>query len=324
MTRRRQRPVGLGGASVVAFAAALWGTDAVFRRGLALELSAVEVVFWEHLLLAAIALTFVLPAAGRLRGLNARDWVAIGVIGGGSSVVATILFTEAFRHGDPTTPLLLQKLQPVVAAGAAFVLLGERLRPRYFGFLALALLGSYLVTFGDPARVGVDRLVPAALGAGSAMLWALGTVLGKHAGAKVPPVQLAGLRFICGLPVAAVLLVALAPADGIVAAGSDDVVPIVLLALIPGLAALLLYYRGLRATAASAATLAELAFPLTALVVNAIVFDTALTASQLAGAALLAATVVALTTADRRGSSATGVVRRRGGREGLAAGMSGA
>jgi drug/metabolite transporter (DMT)-like permease len=322
MTRR---PVGLGGASVVALAASLWGTDAVFRRGLALELPAVEVVFWEHLLLAAIALTFVLPAVGRLRGLGARDWIAIGVIGGGSSVVATILFTEAFRHGDPTTPLLLQKLQPVFAAGAAFVLLGERLRPRYFLFLALALAGSYLVTFGDPARVSVDRLLPAALGAGSALLWALGTVLGKHAGAKVPPAQLAGLRFICGLPVATVLLVALAPSGGIVSAGRDDVVPIVLLALVPGLAALLLYYRGLRATPASAATLAELAFPLTALVVNAIVFDTVLTASQLAGAALLAATVVALTAADRRGSGATGVVRRRRGRrEGVAAGMSGA
>jgi drug/metabolite transporter (DMT)-like permease len=299
----RRRTERIGGATVVALAAALWGTDALFRRGLALELPAVEVVFWEHLLLAVISLALVLPAAGRLRGLSARDWLAIGVIGGGSSVLATILFTEAFRHGDPTTPLLLQKLQPVFAAGAAFALLGERLRPRYFAYLGLALLGSYLVTFAQPGSVTLQRLLPAALGAGAALLWALGTVLGKHAGARVAPAQLAGLRFICGLPVAAVLLVALAPADGLTQAGRDDVVPIVLLALVPGLAALLLYYRGLRRTPASAATLAELAFPVTALVVNAIAFGTVLTATQLAGAALLAATVVALTVADRRGGA---------------------
>jgi DME family drug/metabolite transporter len=293
-----------GGVLVVAAAAALWGTDALFRRGLSLELASVEVVFWEHLLLAAIAVWLVLPAAGRLRGLNRRDWLAIGVIGGGSSVAATVLFTEAFKHGDPTTPLLLQKLQPVIAAGAAYLLLRERLRPRYFAYLALALAGSYLVAFSDPGQVTLERLLPAALGASSALLWALGTVLGKHAGAKVAPTQLAGLRFLCGLPVAVVLLVALG--DG-VHASAADAPAIVTLALVPGLAALLLYYRGLRRTTASAATLAELAFPLTALVVNAIAFGTVLSGTQLIGAALLAATVTTLSLADRHGAPAVGV-----------------
>ena len=317
------RGTAIGGAGIVALAASLWGTDALFRRGLALELPAVEVVFWEHTLLAAISLALVLPRAGRLQGLNARDWIAVAAIGGGSSVAATILFTEAFKHGDPTTPLLLQKLQPVFAAGAAYALLGERLRPRYFGFLAVALGGSYLVTFAQPGSVTLERLLPAALGAGAALLWALGTVLGKHAGTKVPAAQLAGLRFICGLPVAALLLVALAPSDGVVHATGDDVAPIVALALVPGLAALLLYYRGLRRTEASAATLAELAFPLTALVVNAIAFDTVMTATQYTGVALLAGTVIALGVADRRGAS--GVVPRLRPSSGRAAvGMSGA
>ena len=297
---RAPRPAVRGGASIVALAASLWGTDALFRRGLALELSSVEVVFWEHLLLAAISLVLVLPAAHRLRALDRRDWLAIGIIGGGSSVAATVLFTEAFKHGDPTTPLLLQKLQPVFAAGAAFVLLRERLRRRYFLYLSLALGGSYLITFSSPSQVGVERLLPAVLGAGAALLWALGTVLGKHAGAKVAPSQLAGLRFLCGLPVAFVLLLIFG--DG-VQAGAADVPAIVLLSLVPGLAALLLYYRGLRRTTASAATLAELAFPVTALGVNAVAFGTLLTGTQLAGAALLAGTVVALGLADRRGGT---------------------
>ena len=68
----------------------------------------------------------------------------------------------------------------------------------------------------------------------------------------------------------------------------------------------MLYYRGLRRTEASAATPAELTFPLTGLVVNAIAFDTLLTATQSAGVVLLAGTVLALVVADRQGS--TGVV----------------
>src|SRR5262245_11053159 len=199
----------VGGALIVALAATLWGTDALFRRGLALELPSVEVVFWEHALLATVALWLVIPATRSLRALDTRDWLTVCVIGGGSSVIATVLFTEAFKHGDPTTPLLLQKLQPVFAASAAYLLLGERLRPRYFLYFAAAIAGSYLIAFSDPTQVSVDRLLPAALGAGAALLWALGTVLGKRASAKVAPAPLAGLRFMLGLPVAAVLLVAL-------------------------------------------------------------------------------------------------------------------
>jgi DME family drug/metabolite transporter len=286
-----------GGALIVAAGAALWGTDALFRRGLAQDLAAVEVVFWEHLLLAAVALLLVVPHARTLRGLARRDWIAIGIIGGGSSVAATVLFTEAFKHGDPTTPLLLQKLQPVFAAGAAYALLGERLRPRYFLYFVVALLSAYLVAFAQPSEVTVDRLMPALLGAGAALLWALGTVLGRHAGVKVPPTQLAGLRFLCGLPVALLLLVVLG--DG-VQAGAADVPALVGLSLVPGLAALLLYYRGLRRTPAATATLSELAFPVTALIVNALAFGTVPSGTQLLGAALLAATVVALGFADRR------------------------
>jgi drug/metabolite transporter (DMT)-like permease len=287
-----------GGALIVAAGAALWGTDALFRRGLAQDLSAVEVVFWEHLLLAAVAVFLVAPHVRALRGLARRDWLAIGIIGGGSSVAATVLFTEAFKHGDPTTPLLLQKLQPVFAAGGAYLLLGERLRPRYFAYLALALAGAYLVAFAQPGSVTVDRLLPAALGAGAAFLWALGTVLGRHAGVKVEPTQLTGLRFLCGLPVAALLLVLLG--DG-VQAGASDAPALIGLALVPGLVALLLYYRGLKRTPAATATLAELSFPASALILNAIAFGTVPTGSQLLGAALLAGTVVALGFADRRG-----------------------
>jgi DME family drug/metabolite transporter len=290
-----------GGVLLVAAGAALWGTDALFRRGLAHELSAVEIVFWEHLLLGAVALVLVLPRVRALRGLTKRDWLSIGVIGGGSSVAATVLFTEAFKHGDPTTPLLLQKLQPVFAAGAAYALLGERLRPRYFSYLGIALVSAYLVAFASPGNVTVQGLAPAALAAGAALLWALGTVLGRHAGTKVEPAQLAGLRFLCGLPVAALLLVTLG--DG-VQARAGDAPALIGLALIPGLIALLLYYRGLRWTPAATATLAELAFPATALIVNAVAFGTVPSATQLVGAALLAGTVVALGVADRRGHSA--------------------
>jgi drug/metabolite transporter (DMT)-like permease len=295
------------GILLVALGSALWGTDALFRRGLALELPSVEVVFWEHLLLVAFTFPLLIRGLRIMRGLPWRDWAAIAVVGGGSSVAATVLLTEAFQHGDPTTPLLLQKLQPVIVGALAFLLLGERLRPRYFAYLALALVSSYLIAFADPGDVTVDRLLPAALGAGAATLWALGTVLGKRLSARVPAAELTGLRFGFGLPVAFVLLFPFGADDTFLAAGTGDAGALLGLALVPGLIALLLYYHGLRAAPATAATIAELSFPLTALIVNAIAFGDRLSGTQLAGAVLLAATVASFGIVSRRGPQAIGV-----------------
>jgi drug/metabolite transporter (DMT)-like permease len=295
------------GIILVAVGSALWGTDALFRRGLALQLPAVEVVFWEHLLLVLCTLPLIARGLRLLRGRPLRDWAAIAIIGGGSSVAATVLLTEAFQQGDPTTPLLLQKLQPVIVALLAGVLLSERLRARYFGYLAAALASSYLIAFADPTEVTVDRLVPALLGAGAAALWALGTVLGKHLSATIPPAELTGLRFGFGLPVAAILVIPFGADNTLLAAHSGDAGALIGLALVPGLLALLLYYQGLRAAPATAATIAELSFPLTALIVNAIAFGDRLSGTQLAGAILLAATVASFGIVSRRGPQAIGV-----------------
>lgn len=74
--------------------------------------------------------------------------------------------------------------------------------------------------------------------------------------------------------------------------GRETVVPLLLLALVPGLLALLLYYRGLRQTPASAATIAELAFPLSALLINWLAFGATLAPGQVLGLAALAAILV--------------------------------
>lgn len=303
MTDRRAVPA--SGVGLVALAAALWGTDALFRRGLALDAPAVSVVLWEHVLLAAVMAVPVWRARHLLAGLDRRDWWSIVLIGAGASTTATVAFTAALGSGDPTTPLLLQKVQPLVAVGAAALLLGERPTRRFAVVAAPALVGVYLITFADPTRIALEVAWPALLALVAATLWALGTVLGRRVSPRVPFVVLTGLRFTVGLPMAAVL--ALLFGRGAVAPSGDQVLPLVLLSFVPGLAALTLYYRGLRNTPASLATLAELAFPLSSVLVNRIAFGTTLTGTQWLGVALLSGAVVVLSGLGRRGSRAGGV-----------------
>ena len=298
------------GVVMVGIAAALWGTDGLFRQGLALELPAATVVAWEH----AIVVVLLVPLLARTwrawRSMPGRDRGAVVVIGVGASAVATTLFTAAFRFGDPVTPLLLQKLQPLIAVAGAHVLLGERLTSRYLWFLAGGLGGAWLITFADPTGVTAPAAAAGALALGAATLWGLGTVLGRGLATSVAFAELTTMRFVFGLPAAALLAVSLDGPDAL-AITSGEIPPLVALALVPGLLALLLYYRGLRTTPASAATIAELTFPLTAIALGAVAFGTTLTPTQWVGAGLLVATITVMALFARRGNRGVGVTQGR-------------
>ena len=292
---------------LVALGAAFWGTDALFRRGLALELPASVVVFWEHLILVLLTLPLLIRFLRSMPRLNARDVIAILFVGIGASAVATILFTQAFTYGDPTTPLLIQKLQPLVAVALAYLLLKERLLPRYGMYFLFAVGGAYLITFSDPTSVALGELAPALYAAGAATLWATGTVLGRYLSAKIRPKELTAVRFAVGLPAAAVIVLVAGEGTTAMSVSFGELGALFALALVPGLAALMIYYQGLARTPASSATLAELAFPLTAILIGWLVFEVTPTTTQWIGIFTLMATIVAMSRAATRGSQALGV-----------------
>ena len=88
--------IALPGLLLVALGAGLLGTDGLFRRGLALELPAATVVFWEHLILVVITAPLIVRFCQNRPRLQPRDVVALLLIGVGASALATMLFTEAF------------------------------------------------------------------------------------------------------------------------------------------------------------------------------------------------------------------------------------
>src|SRR5205085_2105544 len=130
----RLRLAAVPGVVLVAVAAAMWGTDPIIRKTMSFATSATTIVFGEHVILAALTLPFLLPA---LRAVFRAGWsyvVAAVVVGAGASAVATILFTDALiGHSDFITPVVIQKVQPLVAVAGAGLLLGERARPTDHG-----------------------------------------------------------------------------------------------------------------------------------------------------------------------------------------------
>ncbi len=283
---------------VVALAAALWGTDALLRLPLARSIPASTIVLAEHVVLVLAMSPFVPRAVRAFRRLDGQGKLAVIGIGAGASALATTLFTMSFRFGDPVTPAVIQKFQPVLAILGAAVLLRERLRPSFAWFAVPALIGAWLLTFPDPLHVGVDQAAVAFLALGAATLWAAGTVLGRLVATRLTAVELTTLRFLIGLPAA--LIIVMITGSPLWVPDLSGTAAVIGLALIPGLLAMWLYYTGLRRTAASRATLAELAYPLTAAVVGVIFLNAHLAAGQWAGGALVVASVAGLSLHEAR------------------------
>jgi drug/metabolite transporter (DMT)-like permease len=275
---------------LVAVGAAMWGTDGILRVPLLEVASPSQIVLLEHLVLLLYSVPAVVLGWRFFRGLGTAQWVALLVIGWGGSALATLLFTTAFVVGNPTVVILLQKTQPLFAIALAAILLRERLGWAYWPCFAVAMVGAYLVSFGDlgPFKaLGSAEAIAAALALGAALLWGSSTVLGRLVLKDMPFNTLTGARLLLAVPLLAGIVIAQGSVGGLAAGFASEPGRVILLALIPGLLALLLYYRGLSGTRASYATLAELAFPATAVVLNWAVLGVGVSANQILGFILL-------------------------------------
>jgi drug/metabolite transporter (DMT)-like permease len=288
----RLRLAAIPGVVLVALAAAMWGTDPIIRKTMSFTTSATTIVFGEHVILAALTLPFLLPA---LRAVVRAGWsyvLAAVVVGAGASAVATILFTDALiGHSDFITPVVIQKVQPLVAVAGAALLLGERPRARFVWFFVPALAGFWLVNQAHPLDPSAKGAVVIAEATGAAVLWALGTVLGRYLSRELEFQHIVTLRFFFGLLASAIALPVMSASAY---SNGHDSLLILYLALATGLVALTLYYYGLQRTPAVLSSLAELTYPAVAVIAGIYAYKQHLHWTQWLGVAAILAAVTLL------------------------------
>src|SRR5216684_1094985 len=221
------------------------------------------------------------------------------------AVAATLWATDAyFRNQLVADTFVLQQTQPLIAIALAWVVLGERRRPWFWPAAAVGIAGVYMVLFAsDPfspvAALRNGRLEVGLLALGAAALWASGTVLGRFALGSISFWSMTSLRFTLALPVLVVIVLVQSGLGGFGHYRLSDFVPNLLaIAIVPGLLALLLYYRALSKTPASLATIAEMAYPVAATLIASAPypwgFHQPLYPAQLLGTAVLLGVIVFL------------------------------
>jgi DME family drug/metabolite transporter len=289
---------------LVAVAATLWASDAYFRNQLVAHLTPTQIVVAEDALISLFLLPVLIRSWRELRKLGPRGWLAVGLIAVGAQSLATILFTASFSYHIYAETFVLQQTQPLIAIVLAWIVLGERRRRWFWPAAAVAIVGVYLVVFAQDPKAPISalqsgRVEAGLLALGAAVLWASGTVLGRFALGSINFWSMTSLRFTLALPVLVVIVLVQYGTAGFSHYQVSDFVPNLLaIALVPGLLALLLYYRALSRTPASLATIAEMASPVAATLIASAPppwgFNQPLYAGQLVGTSLLIGVILVL------------------------------
>ncbi len=273
-------------------AAILWGLDGLLRRSL-YDLPPITIVFYEHLIGLILIAPF-LVSSWRRETLTRKEWGALGIVALFSGVLGTLFFTTALLKVGFiafSVVFLIQKLQPIFTVAAARLVLHEQVTRKYILWAGIALLAGFFVTFPNGVvNIGEGgAYVLAALYAFlAAVCWGSSTALSRYALISHSNTFVTGLRFLLTVPIALLLVIFLGATLSLGSVTVSQGLTLTLIAVSTGMVALWIYYRGLKSTLASVSTIVELAFPLTAVLIDYLVYGTVLAWSQyLAGTLLL-------------------------------------
>jgi len=280
------------GSPAIVIAAILWGLDGLLRRQL-FTLPASVVVFWEHVFGLVILAPFIVFTFKYFKKLTAKQWQAIVIVSLLSGALGTIFYTAALSKVQfiPfSVIILLQQLEPIFAIAAAAWLLKERLSKRFILLAVVALIAGYITAFPTlkvNLATGSGTALAALLAVGAAASWGVSTALSKYSLKNTSSVHITAARF-AFTPIFALGLVFLLGQNGsLMSLSSTQWLYIVAITFSTGLVALAIYYFGLKRVLASRATLLELAFPLSAVVIGQVFLGDKLSLSQWLGAAAL-------------------------------------
>lgn len=303
------RKIGLLAALAIMFAAFLWAFDGVVLTPWVVDLGLTDVptfVFMLHAVASVFLVYFFVRRKSELKNLKGRDWWAFfltGLFGGAVGTMAIVAAIIQVYSGNLNISviLLLQKLQPIFAILLALIILKERPRRSFYLWVVVALIGSYFLTFGleSPSLDASGMFVPAMLALLAAFSFGSSTVFSKRAVTKVSHGMGTALRFFMTTGIMLVIITVVSifnGADfetgykgfqGFEVIDWNIMGAFIVIALTTGGTAIFIYYWGLKKVLASRATVFEMVFPLSAVILEFIIHDRVLSPGQWMGAVIV-------------------------------------
>jgi len=285
------------GVLFIVLATIFWSLDTLIRYPLLFSgVQASQIVFIEHLILVLIFLIFIFIKKQKVDFLK-KHFFSFLIIGCCGSALGTLAFTQAFSIVNPSLVIVLQKLQPIIAIILARLVLNETIPKHFLKLGLLSIFGALLISWTDLINsinlfqnsknlMNQSQLFGYGLVVLSVVSWGASTVFGKKLDReKLSVEQIMFGRFFYGL-IALVLLIFLS-ADQTWSLDFNHVSKIFLMVLLSGLIGMYFYYKGVQSLSARVVALAELFFPVSAILINWIFLNKPINTIQIVGALIL-------------------------------------
>ena len=272
-------------------AAFLWSIDAYVRQSLFL-LSPLLIITIEHGIGSIIFLPSIIKNWDKIKNITKKGWLSILGISFLGGVLGTYFYTKALGYTgyiELSIVVLLQKFQPLFAISLAAIILKEKLTRRFILLSIIAIIGGYLVTFGlNPIKLWNNNNIVAAFYAIlAALCWGSSTVLGKYILKNLSFSLVTALRLLLTTIFGIVIIISIKINLLYSPISSQQWQAIFLIVFTTGTLALFIYYYGLKNIPASHATIFELFWPLSAVLIDWVINGKTLSVMQLTGAIML-------------------------------------
>lgn len=277
----------------VVIAASLWGVDSIVLRPHLYTLPVSLVVFIESIIVAVLLVPIFFKKYSDLKRLKTIDFLAFGGVAIFGGAIGTMAITTALfyvNYVNLSIVVLIQKLQPVFALIMAALLLKEHLPKTFFIWAVFAVFGAFLMTFGlkiPNLDTGDKTFIASSFALLAAFSFGFSTVLSKRALRNVTYELGTYLRFLISALIMFVIVLISGDISSIGEVTDSQWIIFLIIAFTSGGLAIFLYYYGLKRISASVATIAELSFPLTAILLEYLLHDNILDWLQWIGAILL-------------------------------------
>jgi len=295
------------GSLAIMLAALFWSIDGLFIRPKFYVLPAELVVFLEHFFGFIILSPFVFLAWSKIKSLSRKSWLALGWVSLFGGMIGTLFITKAFfaaMDGEVSfaTVVILQKLQPIFALLLARLILKEKLDKKFYLWAIIAIAASYFIAFAKSglSLAGIDWLHSGALFAFiAAFSFGSSTVFGKRLANHLDYRAVAALRFGLTSVLALILLVITGAFSSLSLITIEQWWLLVLIVFTSGAGSMFIYYFGLRRVPASAATILEIFWPFSALVLDYVFNHNYLNLTQIIALIILLIAFYKISSANR-------------------------
>ena len=300
---KKQTP--LLGSIFIIIAAMMWGLDGIlltpsyFTKFNFFDVN--FIVFIAHAMPTIILSIFFSKQYKYLKTFTKSDYlffILIALFGGTIGTLSIVKALQLSNYTPYSIVILIQKTQPIFAILLAIFLLKEKPSKNFYVVAVIALIAIYFLTFEfkSPVLLKQNNLLAVLYSLLAAFSFGSSTVFGKKVVYKFSFLTSTFYRFFFTTIITMLFVIFSETTRNTITqyTQNKNLMGLSLFIAIFGLLAILIYYNGLKYVKATIATFCELAFPITSVLTEAIIYKRFLSPVQLVAAIVLVAVILYL------------------------------